>query len=136
MAARLKLVILGLFILSRVAFAQATFLESLDNTTIRKGYKEAQIEFKGMQIPPLSSVEITAYWVGSWDGMDAYLTASTGNPTILITWYLMDGTVVATENLTSGTPIVHLKSSFFKAQFSNGEAITANVTGNFLAWDD
>jgi hypothetical protein len=132
-------ILLGLILFSGLAFGwQADVGLDIDNTTSYQQAKMIQLEFAGAPIPPNSSISFTFDQIGAWDGMDFYMASvSTGNITTAnISWQLLNGTEISTSTLTSGTPLVQLQSAFAEVSIFNYKAATANVTGNFLIWDD
>jgi hypothetical protein len=132
-------ILLGLILFSGLAFAyQGDIVENIDNATVRQKSQMIQLDMVGVAIPPTSSISFNYYWIGAYDGMDFYMSAvSTGNiSTANIVWELMDGTDITTSTLTSGTPLTQLKSAFATIQIFNYKTVTANVTGNFLIWDN
>lgn len=138
---KISLVITALFIMASVSLAAApVIVESLSNATVGEGTQYIEMQARGQQVPAGSYIEWYAYNIAGFSSIDFYVTATsitTQNATTLSATPVFGDKVAVTgsQTITSGTDLTDLRASNYRFRYYSSEAVTTNVTFNFLIAD-
>lgn len=135
-----KSIVAFFFILTLSASVYAAapvIVESLTNATPGSGEGYLEMQVRGQQVNAGSYIEWYAYNIAGYNSIDFYVTATsitTQNATTLSATPVYGDKVAVTgsQTITSGTDLTDLQASNYRFRYYSNEAVTANVTMNFL----
>lgn len=135
-----SLLIFLLVLFSGLAFG-AIVTNTNTNSLVRQQAGMIEIDMKGQEIATSNSINFDFDWIGEWDAIDFYIESiSTGNiSTANLSWRnypATTGTEMTSVTLTSGTPVVVMKTGYLRLSLTNSIAIPAFVTGSVLLTND
>lgn len=131
----MKKIMIGLMVLT-IAFCGRTQInESLDNAKVETGYQFLQMNAKGQEVDPNSSISWYLYNASGYSvlGID-YMEVSSGNATTInMQPIFKDKTNAgAVQTLTyGGTAITNIHTDYLCTYYNN-VSVTSNVTFNFV----